>query len=159
MRAWQRTTVTTRKECYLVKSCLEGKFIKVWLLPRLGGQGDGQAKTYRCLIQMVETPAKIMKKNPNIIPNGLDSILFGKGFNVLSRSDITGYFANIILRKQESKNGGEDASSKVCESTVPSYKFGAISQENGWVQTRLYKQRMSSCKITLKLVLLFEILF
>lgn len=54
--------MTTRKECHLVKSCLEGKFIKVWLLPRLGGQGDGQAKTYRCLIQMVETPAKIMKK-------------------------------------------------------------------------------------------------
>ena len=91
--------MTTRKECHIVKSCLEGKFIKVWLLPRLGGQGDGQAKTYRCLIQMVETPAKIMKKNPNIIPNGLDSILFGKGFNVLSWSDITGYFANIILRK------------------------------------------------------------
>ena len=56
--------MTTRKECHLVKSCLEGKFIKVWLLPRLGGQGDGQAKTYRCLIQMVETPAKIMKKKP-----------------------------------------------------------------------------------------------
>lgn len=37
------------------------------------------------------------EKNPNIIPNGLDSILFGKGFNVLSQSDITGYFANIIL--------------------------------------------------------------
>lgn len=34
---------------------------------------------------------------PNIIPNGLDSILFGKGFNVLSGNDVTGYFANIIL--------------------------------------------------------------
>lgn len=37
------------------------------------------------------------ENNPNIIPNGLDSILFGKGFNVLSGNDVTGYFANIIL--------------------------------------------------------------
>lgn len=61
MRAWQRTTVITRKECNLVKSCLEGKFIKVWLLLRLGGQGDGQAKIHRYLIQMVGTSAKIVK--------------------------------------------------------------------------------------------------
>lgn len=37
------------------------------------------------------------ENNPNIIPNGLDSILSTKGFSVLSGNDVTGYFANINL--------------------------------------------------------------
>ena len=159
MRAWQRTTVTTRKNAIQSKVAQKENLSRFGYCLDLEGKEMVKQRHTDVLYRWWRHQPNNEKKNPNIIPNGLDSILFGKGFNVLSRSDITGYFANIILRKQESKNGGEDASSKVCESTVPSYKFGAISQENGWVQTHLYKQRMSSCKITLKLVLLFEILF